>query len=150
MTGHSDVTLSVDSLAGSIAANQYHLRLLPLPVKANIPRTSNSRLIPLDFVEYSSPDRIEHSRPAIPRSPLALTARICASGRTAEPDAPLRVTLVTRTRAERNRAVVPNPPFEPQITSHIGSFTTIYLAHCIATTSGCFSRHRLGKLPCSA
>jgi hypothetical protein len=54
-----------------------------------------------------------HCRPARPRSTLSLPARLFASGRTAEPEAPLRFTFVTRTRAERNHAALPRPPFEP-------------------------------------
>jgi hypothetical protein len=120
-TGHSDLTLSVDSLARSPAANRYYLRLLPLSAKVNDHELQTVG----NFLWISSIDsravRTAHCRPARPQSPLSLPARLFASGRTAEPDAPLRFTFVT-TRAERNRASFYYPLNAPLSTvSHHGA-----------------------------
>jgi hypothetical protein len=92
-----------------LVANLFHFRLLPLAVKVNDHELQTVGYFLWISSKVSSMVRTPHCSPTRPRSPLSLPARLFASGRTAEPDAPLRFTFVT-TRAERSPASFYYPP----------------------------------------
>jgi hypothetical protein len=119
LSGHSDLKLSADSSSSMTRRQPISPPTASPPCESKQTRTSNSRLLPLDFVEDS---RAVRNRALSPRkaSILALSPRStlcertnCGTGR------PLAVYFRHPTRVERNHAALPTPIRTPRTPFHI-------------------------------